>query len=127
MRAMIIRTLLAVTLAAGAMALLPAEEAVGERPSGRYGFSVQIERDAETSLAICDVEIVDLQSKTVLCNPRLSAPEGELTTATTTISSGGIECDLTVSIEVEQNYVAYVFEAEHNGSLVSSQQGTLKL
>ena len=38
MRALIIRTLLAVTLAAGAMALLPAEETVGERPSGKYGF-----------------------------------------------------------------------------------------
>ena len=77
MRALIIRTLLAVTLAAGAMALLPAEETVGERPSGKYGFSLQIERNTEPGIAICDIEIVDLKTQTVLYHPRLNAPQGE--------------------------------------------------
>lgn len=127
MRGLIIRTLLAVTLAAGAMALLPAEEAVGKPFSGRYGISLNVDSTSDADLAVCEAEIIDLETRQVICRPELRIPIGEHETFATEVSSGGIDCSLSLSIEVDRARVSYRFEAAHDGTMVSSQQGSLQI
>jgi hypothetical protein len=127
MRALVVRTILAVTLAAAAMSLLPAEEAAGKPPSGNYGFAITIDRDEDTDVATCKIEIEDLASSKLLANPEIEAHLGEETEVVLYVEEGGIKCSFALSIEVEVDRARYRFEAHHDKQIVSIQEGLLAL
>ena len=126
MRGLLIRSLLAVALAAGAFILLPVGAATDTPPSGRYALAVDLGTTESGEGLLCRIRITDVETSKVLFAPELRARVGHVTSAVTRFSSGGVDCELRVSVERDESAVRYRFEAVHGGTVVSIQEADLE-
>lgn len=98
-----------------------------EPPSGSYGVELEVERSSDGSSYVCSATVRDLASSRALSAPRMSAAVGKEAKAVTKLEIDGVTYRLALSVLVDEDAVAYRFEAHHGSSVASRQSGRIRL